>query len=246
MNITHSNFYPEKKQNYNSQKVKGIAQIGVAGAIGYKGITSGIRRALGVRIEEHTTSGKNAKQIIKNGCILDPQFGGTGAAATKGAKSINKSKGFIHITGFHKDGKSIYEPRVLGGNPYPNKQGFVTWEQRKTQKLVYKCASVEPTTPLKAIKEISKTKTFYIGGTDDYFNKNFIPDTDDIALKTTEKLKVHKTKIGASIDALKREGLSGIKQNKNRVIVGILIATSCFLIAYNLIKKGINNLQNNK
>ena len=246
MNISKINVYTtEKRENPNLQKTKGIGQIGIAGAVGYKGVISGIRRTLGIRIEEHTTNHKNAQQIIKNGCILDPQFGGSGASIKKGAESINNSKGYIHITGFHKDGKSVYKPRVLGENPYPQKTGFCTWQQRKQQKFVYKCASVEPTTPLKATKELFKTKTFYIGGTDDYFNKNFIPDTDDLALKTTEKLKVHKTKIGATIEAIKREGLSGIKQNKNRVIAGIIIAISCFMIAYNLIQKGINNIKNN-
>lgn len=245
MNITSSKLYLEKEQNFTSKKAKGIAQIGLAGTVGYKGLTSGIRRALGVRIEEHTTNGKNAKQIIKNGCILDPQFGGTGASTLKKGM-VDKSKNFVHITGIHKDGKQAYLPRVLGENPYPEKSGVVSWMKRKEQKLLYKTTSVKPTTPFKAIKEILKTKTFYVGGTDNYFNKNFIPDTDDVALKTKEKLKVHKTKIGATIDAIKREGISGIKQNKNRVIAGIIIATSCFLIAYNLIKKGIENLQNNK
>ena len=56
------------------------ASIGLGVCFGTKALRSGVRRTLGVRIEEHTTSLKNAKNIIKNGKLLDPKYGGSGCS----------------------------------------------------------------------------------------------------------------------------------------------------------------------
>lgn len=212
-----------------------------------KGITSGLTRILGVRLEEHTTSGKNAKKIIENGCILNPEFGGTGCS--KNTKQFTqKSKNYVHITGVHKDYKKVYIHSSFVGN-LPEKE-LMQAEKKLEQKFVYKKASIPDDCKgiLSKIKAFFDSKTFYIGGTDEYFNKNFIPDTDEIALKTSESLKVSKTKIGATIRALKEQGLSGIKQNPNRVVIGILFTVGCFGLAYKFIKNGlaINKNEDNK
>lgn len=86
------------------------------------------------------------------------------------------------------------------------------------------------------------SKTFYIGGTDKYFNDNFIPDTNDFALKSDKIVKVCKTKFGATFEALKREGLSGIKQNKTRVAAGVAIALGLGYLSYKFIKKGVQKI----
>lgn len=212
-----------------------------------KGITSGLTRLLGVRLEEHTTSGKNAKKIIENGCILNPEFGGTGCS--KNAKQFGQnSKNYVHITGVHEDYKKVYKFSSVVGD-LPQKE-FMQAEKKLEQKFVYKMASIPDDCKgiLSKIKAFFNSKTFYIGGTDEYFNKNFIPDTDEIALKTTECLKVSKTKIGATIRALKEQGLSGIKQNPNRIVTGILFTVGCFALAYKFIKNGfaINKNEDNK
>ena len=53
---------------------RGVFQIALGGYIGYEAVTNGMRRALGIRIEEHTTNRKNARNIIRNGCVLDPEY----------------------------------------------------------------------------------------------------------------------------------------------------------------------------
>lgn len=89
-------------QNKNSDYISAIGSMGLGAYCGSRALTSGLRRALGVRIEEHTTSAKNAKAIIQNSKILDPKFGGKGCARIVPHFTEN-SGNFVHITGFHKD-----------------------------------------------------------------------------------------------------------------------------------------------
>lgn len=289
MEINNNRYYNEKQK-----PVKGTLEVAAGGYLGYKALTSGVRRTLGVRIEEHTTTALNAKNILKNGKFLDPRFGGTGAATLTDNFSKN-SKGFVHITGLHGDMKSVVEAfkkqfktagvpdsiidseiskitehkvyKAITETPLlsPAKALY-----RKTQRLLYRSMAIfnigkledlsnnpeildknfgSPSKVVKTVKDLffsKKAKTLYIGGTDKYFSSHFMPDDDDIALKTKELVKVSKTKFGAMIDAIKKEGLTGIKQNKTRVAGGALIALSLGFLAYKLIKNGINNIKGKK
>lgn len=85
-------------------------------------------------------------------------------------------------------------------------------------------------------------KLFFVGGTDNFFNTNFIPDSNEIALKTDKPLKVCRTKLGATFSALKRDGLSGMLQNKYRVGAGILIALCLGYLSYKCINYGLKKL----
>lgn len=89
-----------------------------------------------------------------------------------------------------------------------------------------------------------KSKTFYVPGNEEFFNKNFMADIDDFALKTNKPLKVCKTKLGAMFKGLKEFGLTGIPQNKTRAITGIAIFASLSTVSLNLIKSGIKNIKN--
>ena len=77
----------------------------------------------------------------------------------------------------------------------------------------------------------NRTKKFCISGTDSYFNTKFIPDADDIALKSPEKIKVYNNRFSSMIAGLKKFGLSG---------VGLLSLGT--YSAVKLIQKGVNNI----
>lgn len=63
----------------------------------------------------------------------------------------------------------------------------------------------------------NKTKRFCIPGIDSYFNQNFIPDCDDLALKSTKPVRVYNNRFSAMVAGLKKFGLKGMKENKSRV-----------------------------
>jgi len=92
----------EKKSNL---KALGYATGSVY--IGQNAIRSGLPRVAGVRLESHTTSRKNAKEILKNGGWLDPNKSGTGATGSLAnelfADKAKQSKGKVFITGRHPD-----------------------------------------------------------------------------------------------------------------------------------------------
>lgn len=80
------------------------AEIGAGAYIGYKGIEHGLPRALGLRMEYHTTNKTNAKLIINNSnSHLDPKFGGKNgfSKVVNDDVFLTRSKNYIHITGFH-------------------------------------------------------------------------------------------------------------------------------------------------
>ena len=224
--------------------IKGNTKILAGCLVGYKGFISGFRRILGIRIEEHTTTYDNAKKIIESGLILNPKYGGTGASQISPIFQKN-SKGFVHITGIHKDFKTVYKCH----DSVKNKFDILFFNEitRKKQNLLYRLTTMiqcKSKNKYQRIKEVFKAKTFYVGGTDNYFNSNFIPDSNALALKTTDCVKVTKTKLGAFIQALKREGLSGIKQNKIRVILGAVISLICSYTCLKLIKNGLKDIKN--
>lgn len=93
----------------------------------------------------------------------------------------------------------------------------------------------------------NKTKRFCIPGIDSYFNQNFIPDCDDLALKSTKPVRVYNNRFSAMVAGLKKFGLKGMKENKSRVAVGIGMLALGVGAGLALLKKGINNIkQDNK
>ena len=243
--------------------VAGTAQIAAGTYLGYQGLKHGLPRAAGIRIEYHTTSKENAKLIKKDGNILNPAFGGKNgwSEKVKSDSYVNNSKNYIHITGIHKDSKQFnslvkkikYGDRISA----PLKTVF-----RKLQTLMYKTVGnssfedIEKSlgngnrkdifkwlgTNLKKIILNDQTKTFSIPGTDSYFNKEFISDVDDMALKSSKPIKAYNNRFSATIEGLKTFGLKGIKENKGRVAFGIGLLSLGTYFGAKLIDKGIKNI----
>ena len=240
----------------DKQDILGTAQAAGGAYLGYQGIKHGLPRALGIRIEYHTTSKNNAKQIKKSGNILDPKFGGTGWSLHVNEDScINNSKNYIHITGYKTD-RFKNSPKFKFLAPF----------MRKFENLMYRATgnsnglkfrdAVNSGNKKEFVKVFfgglfksifnNKTKLFCIPGIDSYFDKNFIPDCDDeFALKTTNKLKVYNNRFSAAFAGLKKFGLKGIKENKGRFAAGLSILSVCGYTAYKLISAGFAKFSNN-
>jgi hypothetical protein len=249
------------KNNTKQQEEKrpsrlGIGTRGLAGLyLGQQTLRSGIPRALGVRLESHSTSNKNARDILKNGGWLDPNKSGTGAIRglenSQGigdTTDINKAKGKVYITGARADSIARDLPT---GIPFqtvkvdPAREDPLTQVlNRKDQRLGYRAQSLIdwdeisknkfPTQELRRqrIEKLGeaylkpwKGRSLYVGGSDDYFMKNFKPDFDDPrAMYTDKKLKVYGNRLSASLAAIKKEGLGNlIKSNPKRVGAGLTI-----------------------
>lgn len=96
----------KKQKNYGNA----IASLGLAGYVGQQTVRSGVPRLLGVRLESHSTSNKNAKDILRGGGWLDPDLSGTKSISPlknrvdqglddMASRAANK----VYITGLHKD-----------------------------------------------------------------------------------------------------------------------------------------------
>lgn len=228
----------------------GAAQVGLGGVLSYKTLEQALPRALGIRTEYHITTKENARAIKKMGNFLDPKCGGKNgwSAKIKSNCFVKNSTNYVHITGIHKDTKDL--PKFLEKFPAARELG------RRFQLAMYKVvayfdnpdeiARMAPKEQVpKWIKGIlfnNKTKTFYIPGVDSYFNKEFIPDFDDYALKTTNKLKCYSTRFGAMLGGLKKFGLKGILENKARAFGGFAFVVGAGLVAAKLIKSGIDRV----
>jgi hypothetical protein len=97
---------PKKKKSKSREKAEAGAKLVGAGWLGQKAVRSGLPRLLGVRLESHSTSNKNAKEILKNGGFIDPEKSGTGAVRAvegKGKAYTDMAKGKTYITGVHKN-----------------------------------------------------------------------------------------------------------------------------------------------
>lgn len=255
-------------------KRKGIAYLGGAGLVGQQTIRSGVPRLLGVRLESHSTSKKTAESILKNDGWLDPNRGGTGASkAVNNEDFISKSKNYIHITGKHKNHKFEVERvirksadgTVLSSTPtykYETNRPIRDVMYRRGQRGLYRGISGEPIDS-KTVKGLSKAtsnilkgkigirgRSLYIGGSDKYFNRNFIPDNDDIGLKSAKKIKVYGSRAKATLAALKQEGkgnyLKGtvrlIKDNPKRALAGASILAVGTIATKKLGEAGYKNL----
>jgi len=95
-----------KRQQQILRTAKGSVLIGsgVSGGIG--AVRSGLPRALGARLEQHGTSRKAAKNIIKEG-YLDPGYGGAEGGVTKSMmlpkEFLERAKGYSFISGKNSD-----------------------------------------------------------------------------------------------------------------------------------------------
>ena len=243
----------------------GAVEIAGGGYLGDLGVKHGLPRTLGLRTEYHTTDLTNANNIKKIGNYLDPACSGNNGWAERigGTPYIKNSQNYVHITGVHKNSHAAYifakSDNILKKNMIaPFRTTYRTY-----QCLVYRMADnnidmrkVRRSLKTSSLKENIKTlgnlahtymfpnnptKRFCISAPDSYFNNNFIPDTDDIALKTTKKLKVYDTRLEAMAAGLKNFGLKGMKENKGRVMFGAGVLASGLYGAYKLITSGLNN-----
>ncbi|HSA06165.1 MAG TPA: hypothetical protein P5556_03190 [Candidatus Gastranaerophilales bacterium] len=264
-----SNFYfGSKNSEEKTEKkspIKGAIALGTSGIIAGKGINSGLPRLFGIRIERHYTSKENARKIINSGKFLLPRYGGTGASkAINNAEFIDASKGWVHITGIHKDSIicKIMPDKFKNSGCLDCLRTF----QRKAQGFIYKGVIGKDLHPAEVFEDFfsgkitgkeafknfqgvifdgltgRNAKTFYIPGTDEYFNKKFVPDCHDLALKTKNKVRVYTNRLSAMVAGLKEHGLRGIKGNKARATAGGIILGATGTISFFSAKYGINNL----
>lgn len=262
----------EKKSNAPAALLAGTVALG----IGQQTIRSGIPRVLGVRLESHSTSNKNAAEILRNGGYLDPERSGT--AATRGLEvgqglpnvtDINKAKNKVYITGVRPD--SISRVRVSPFNSNrsikidPKNQNIITQLfERKARRNSYrsqsyldwdKINSSGNYAEVQSVKNRERAKqmlygqlmpwrgrSLYIGGSDDFFMKNFKPDFDDPGAQYSEqKVKVYGNRFAAAKAAIDREGLGNLmKANKGRVAAGAAILAGGGLATAALAKAAVD------
>lgn len=104
----------KKQGDSKKDKLKGSVQLAGGLGLAQQGIRSGLPRVLGVRLEQHGTSRKAAKNIIKEG-YLDPGRGGSEGGVTKALKLpkdfLDRSKGHTFISGKNKT-HPLYKERT--------------------------------------------------------------------------------------------------------------------------------------
>lgn len=224
------------------KKVKNIGYATGSILVGHNAIKSGLPRLAGVRLESHSTSKKNARSILQNGGWLDPTKGGTGASSRAPGFDTQEaykkaSRGFVHITGVHKD-------NIIKLKSTPT-HSTVAVLARRVQRPMYRLfGSGKPTAGgiVPSILGI-RGKTLYTGGTDKFFNQNFIPDTDDLALKSSKPIKVYGGRFKATAATIKKEGLVNLmKANKGRVAAGAALTAGGLGAAGYLAKKALENV----
>lgn len=247
----------------NNQNFYGTTQVAGGAYIGYQALKHGLPRAVGIRIEYHTTSKENVRLIQRSGNILNPGCGGKNGFGQKvnSNRCIENSQNFVHITGLHSNSKlfnisrfkkyknfkpmfrtigrksDVFMYRIVGNGDY----NTVSRNFRRANSLLHKTKII-----LKEFININlhkKTKTFCIPGIDSYFNKEFISDNDDcLALKTSKPVKVFNNRFRAMIEGLKQFGLKGVKENKSRSLLGFAMVSTGLCAAIKLINKGKNNI----
>ena len=206
----------KKEERSNLRDAAGLA---TAGYIGKKGITNALPGALGMQMEEHTTTKANAKKILKDG-YLDPRKGGnkTGASKIIGIPSyVERSKGNVHITGIAR--KKTLEREALSAI------------MKRGQRLMYHAthSSTKPkgTDPMEIMKDgvkkvlsgRTKAKTLYTANTPKFYRKFEIDSDSGLnGLKGKSKVRVSGNRLSAMLQGLKRNGLKGIYQSPRRAL----------------------------
>lgn len=261
-----ANFAQERKKK---SKARAAAELAGAGALGVQSVRSGVPRLLGVRLESHSTTKKTANNILKNGGWLDPNYGGTGASKAVGNEGyIASSKNYVHITGRHGGGHPIAVSKAYEVKPdgtrveMPEKTKYIQASKnpvenvigRKVQRALYRGIAGENLQNVSGLggkvglliaggATGAKGRTLYVGGSDKFFDQNFIPDPDDVALKSSQKVKVYGNRFSATGAAIKREGLLNLMgQNKGRVAAGAAILGAGGYGAYRIGKNALNSL----
>jgi hypothetical protein len=231
-------------QEAQRKKLRGAAEAGGGLIVANAALKSGLPRIAGVRLERHSTSKGNARKIMQSGGWLDPSYGGTGAAqSVNNPGFIKNSKGYVHVTGYHPDNQLINSNNALRNVAL-----------RKVQGVMYRGVSganlsLADDSPFKILGTVAKnnilgkSKTFYIPGSDEYFKSRFIPDVDDLALKSQDKIKVYGNRYSATLGQIKKEGLlKSMGANKGRVLAGAALLGGGGTLSYNLAKSGLNSL----
>lgn len=189
-----------------------------AGYLAHKGITTGLPKALGLRTEYHTTTKKNAKNIMKTG-YLDPNYGGTGASAeTKNPEYIKNSKNYVHITGNVASSGNTLKDRLISNvqtmayrSALNNPEAIVGKDKNRSTTEKWKDLSKGIVRSINPIK--NKAETLVIMAPKKHFNfKNFEVDKDagGMAMKTKNPVKVYSNKYSALYNNIK----SSIKNKK--------------------------------
>ena len=206
----------EEKQKVDAEDV---IRAGTGAYVGKAALDHGLHRVAGLRGEFHSTP--DGRKIKKGGYLLDPKKGGTGASRA-GQQFVDISKNKVYITGYNKKTadmnktKGFLNPlaRLDTDKKIQNAQPMYKYNQSSGYKKGGKYGIDN--------KISSKhSKTFHIVAPEDFYNKHFEPDIDDMALMTKKKLKVSSSRLGATAKALKKYGLKGLKSSpKSRPIIG--------------------------
>jgi len=228
---------------------KDLASAGAGALVAKKSLDHGLHRVFGLRGETHTTGKANAKAIREGGHYLDPAMGGTGASQMS-TEFTNASKNSVHITG--------YNSASTGRGPMKTHINLKQPFYKKLQRRLYAAASQEGFgeavqangwgDPSKMKKVFAKSiipgnsKTFHVMGTEDFYN-TLTPDLDDIALKSTKRLKVAPSKLRATLQGIRRYGLSGLKSSPiGRPLIGAGILAGGGYGAYKLMQPAAHKL----
>lgn len=249
---------PKKKENRNEKLKSGSTKIAAGGTVGFLGIRSGLPRALGVRLETHSTTKKKAKEILKNGGYLDPNRSGESAVSLLkdfDPEKYQKAKNKVYVTGVHPDqDKGLKILGLLNRNNQRAGYRAQAGREKEINDIRKKYGFVGANAHInEAIPEHEilggmvglKGRTLYVGGSDEYFRKNFSPDFDDVtAMYSDKKVKVYGNRAAATVAAVRREGLKNLlKGDKKRIITGAAILGASGLAAGKLIHSGATDVK---
>jgi len=213
-------FYLNEKKDKSKITKTDVGKTVAGSVIAKKSLDHGLHRVAGLRGETHSTS--DGRGIKKSENWLDPKKGGTGASRIT-PDLTNLSKDHSYITGYNKDtlkkgfttSHNVTDDIIDTPAKLRNYQAFY----KKDQKMGYRFGG---THGLQNKVPFRHSKTFHIMGTEDFYDKNFKPDPDDLALMTKKKLKVSNSKLGATVQGIKRYGLKGLKSApKGRAAIGV-------------------------
>jgi hypothetical protein len=140
----------KKSEKPNRYVIGGLGAVGVLGGANTvrHSINQGIPRALGVRLESHSTSKKNAESILKNGGYLDPNRMGEKAA------SVQKyDKKYSFITGAHPDSKVIGLDRLYAPNLQTQYRAMGSMDKDVMQRVLRSSYAHEKLDLIKKVKD---------------------------------------------------------------------------------------------
>ena len=233
-----------RKSRRQNQRIKGVAALGGAYVLGNTAIQSGVPRLLGIRMEQHGTSSKAARQILGGGGYLDPHRGGEkgvrmgemlrekggdrhGIDADTFKKKYAKQ---VYVTGYHPDTKAYERAKKAFGVDLPNNPlAHVAYRSGQSRAHAIQAeldfdkiaqarnSRAEKTRQIGAALGKGKVgKILYAPGTDRDFRENFRPDIGDLALMSDKKVKVYGNKASAVAGHLQEKGVHGTLDGMNQ------------------------------